>query len=88
MERNHDQPAFPCDVKDFEPNTGTEVTRQQFFGLTKRELMATLICAGVLASAASGIRPNSGVTQENIYDKIPEVSVLLADKLLEHLDYR
>lgn len=35
--KNTDLPASPCDLVDFQPNTGDQVIREQFTGLSKRE---------------------------------------------------
>jgi len=40
MSKNANEPAFPADWKDFQPTTGDQVVREQFFGLTKREYFA------------------------------------------------
>lgn len=39
---NANDPAFPFHYKDFQPNTGSEVTREQWGGLSKREYFAGL----------------------------------------------
>lgn len=33
-------PAFPCDWMDFQPGTGNQVAREQYFGMTLRDYFA------------------------------------------------
>lgn len=45
-----DDPAMPFEVYDFQPYTGQQIVREQFSGLTKRELFAAMAMQGLCAN--------------------------------------
>jgi len=47
---NAKDPAFPVAYYDFQPGTGEQVVREQFFGLTKRELFAAMVLQGMVSN--------------------------------------
>lgn len=47
---NDGGPAFPCDWKDFQPTTGEQVVREQFFGMSIRTYLVGQAIAGMCAS--------------------------------------
>lgn len=68
-------PASPCAFKDFNPSTGEEVSRMQWFGLTKREHFVALAMQGLLAGDS-----NMG------YTSAAERAVKHADTLIAELN--
>lgn len=47
-----DEPAFPCDVLDFQPTTGEQVVRQSSPGVSVRLWLAAQAMQGMLANSA------------------------------------
>lgn len=45
------EPTTPCAYKDFQPHTGIEVSREQYFGLTKREAFAMAAMQGIAGNS-------------------------------------
>ena len=73
-----DEPAFPCDWKDFQPETGIQVSRQQYFGLTIRAHFASMAMQGFLTGNKWGLTK---------FEKevVATSAVELADQLIKEL---
>lgn len=72
MSTRNDMPAFPCDLLDFQPTTGTQVVREQCSGMTLRDYFAS--------HAISTIQTPGGSTSWEI---VAEESYRLADAMLQ-----
>lgn len=56
MKTNPHDPSSPFDWRDFQPNTGAQIVREQFIGLTKREHFAMAALQGLLANSHDQIQ--------------------------------
>lgn len=52
MKTNDGGPAFPCDWKDFQPETGNQVVREQFPGMSLRDWFAGMALQGLVANGS------------------------------------
>lgn len=50
MKTSDGGPAFPCDWKDFQPETGNQVVREQFPGMSLRDWFAGMSMLGMTAN--------------------------------------
>lgn len=76
MEAMAREPAFPCAYKDFQPDTGNEVTREQYFGVTIRDWFAGKALAGI---AVSSENDDPRTLQ---WDSVAEAAYRAADAML------
>lgn len=74
---NPNEPAYPGQWVDFQPHTGNQVVREQWPGLSKRELLAAMAMQGLCASTPHDDAPS--------VKHIADWSIQQADALLTEL---